>query len=596
MITVNQPTGELSGSATVCAGETAQITFNLTGSPPWNITFTENGGNPQTVTAYSTPYNLNVTPLITTIYEFIYFEDNSCPGLASGEAIVTVNPEPVVSAGTDKTIPNGTSTFLEGEVNGGSGSYAYQWQPVDKLVNSQVLQPVTVNLYSSTLFTLVATDNNGGCYSEDEALVTITGGVLSCNSFANPTVICHGEASHLQAIASGGSGNYTYMWVSDPSGFSSDIQNPVVSPAQTTSYSVTVNDGYNTVQANVTVTVHQLPVPEAGPDQVITFGTPTVLSGSASSGSGNYNCHWEPAYKLLNAEILQPETVNLYETTLFTLSVTDAETGCICGQPDAITVIISGNALSVNPSAEPNTICSGDSAQIFALAGGGAGIYTYAWTSDPPGFISSAPNPVVEPVVSTVYSVIISDGYNYASGSVGVTVNPSPYVVLGPDTTVCVFDTITIDAGNEGSEYVWSNGSVERTISLGSTGIGFDIKTLTVTVTSPEGCKATGQRTIAFDFTACTGTDDYLTEAGLRIYPNPGNGLLHIETTGESEIFLLSVIDFLGKNIVKSRKFNFSGLNKEYILDLKPYPAGIYLIRIEGASLSPVSVKYILSK
>jgi hypothetical protein len=596
MITVNQPTGELSGSATICAGDPAQITFNLTGTPPWSITYTENGGNQQNVVAYSTPFNQDVSPVITTIYDFIYFEDNSCPGLASGEALVTVNPDPAVSAGADKTIPNGTSTYLEGEVTGGSGSYGYQWQPEDKLVNCHLLEPLTVNLFSSTLFNLVATDNNGGCIGEDEVLVTITGGVLSCNSYADPNVICRGQTTQLQAIASGGSGDFTYSWCSDPAGFYSDIQDPVVSPEVTTIYHVTVNDGYNIAQANATVTVLQLPVPEAGPDQVIIYGTPAVLSGSASSGSGNYNYHWEPAYKLVNPDIPQPETVMLYETTLFTLSVTDAGTGCICGETDDMTVMISGNALNVNPSAQPNTICEGDSTRIFSLAGGGTGNYTYSWTSDPPGFVSSVPDTIVKPLVSTVYYIVVSDGFNTANGTVGVTVNPSPIVVLGPDTTVCVFDYITLDAGNEGSEYIWNNGSVARTITLGSTGIGFDIKTVSVTVTSPEGCKTTGQRTIAFDFIACSGISDHYTADGLRIYPNPGNGLIYMEKSGECEIFQLSVIDCFGRNIVENKEIIFSESNKQSILDLKTHPAGIYLIRVKGNGLIPVSVKYILSK
>ena len=291
MITIHQPTGELSGSATICAGEFAQINFNLTGIPPWSIIYTENGINPQTVTVYSTSYNQSVSPLITTIYEFSWFEDDSCPGITSGEALITVNPDPIVNAGVDKTIPNGTSTMLEGEVTGGSGSFTYQWQPADQLENALVLQPMTVILFSSTLFYLTATDDNGGCFKTDETLVTITGGVLSTNSFADPPLICQGETSQLQAIASGGSGDYTYTWLSDPPGFSSGIQNPVVNPVQTTSYSVTVSDGYSIAQANTTVTVLPLPIPDAGPDEVITYGTPTVLQGSATAGSGVYNYH-----------------------------------------------------------------------------------------------------------------------------------------------------------------------------------------------------------------------------------------------------------------------------------------------------------------
>ncbi len=596
MIIIYQPAGELSGSSTICAGETAEITFDLSGNPPWIITYTENGGDPQTVTAYSMPYNLSVTPPVTTLYEFTYFEDNSCPGIPSGEALVTVNPNPSVSAGPDKTIPNGTSTLLEGEVTGGSGSYGYQWQPADKVVDAQLLQPMTVNLSSSTLFTMTGTDNSGGCYESDEVLVTVTGGVLSCNSTAGPNSICRGETSQLQAIASGGSGNFTYLWQSDPPGFSSNIQNPSVIPDQSTTYSVTVNDGYNIVHSTVTVTVHQLPVPEAGSDQMIIYGTTAVLQGSAGSGSGLYNYHWEPSYKLVNPDVANPATVNLYETTLFTLSVTDAQTGCACCQADAVAIMISGSALNVNPSASPGTICSGDSTQLFSLEGGGTGYYTHSWTSSPPGFISSLSDPTVQPLESTVYTVVISDGYNNVSGSVGVTVNPSPLVLLGGDTTVCVFETVTIDAGNEGASYLWSNGSTEKMISVGTTGIGYDSKTFYVTVTSSEGCMTTAHKKVTFDFTACTGINEQFNESGLRLYPNPGSGLVNIEETGDGDFFKLTVIDWTGRELICDRIIDLSGSEKRFILDLKPYPSGIYLVKMFSDKLNPVSIKYVLIK
>jgi hypothetical protein len=596
MITVSQPTGVLSGIATVCSGEAAQITFDLTGTPPWNIIYTANGVNPQNVTAYSTPYLVTVTPSVTTHYAFTYFEDNSCQGLPSGSADVTVNPEPVVNAGTDKTIANGTSTTLEGSVNGGSGSYVYQWQPADKLLDPTVVQPVTINLFSSTLFTLTGTDNNGGCFGEDEVLVTITGGVLSCSSSASPSRICQGETSHLQALVSGGSGIYTYAWSSNPPGFSSDLQAPTVSPASTTTYHVVVNDGYNTTQSDVTVNVDELPVPDAGTDVVIPFGTHTLLNGSASGGSGNYSYHWEPASKLLDPDIPQPETINLEETTLFSLTVADSETGCVCGEGDEMAVIINGDALSINPAAQPNTICTGDSTQLFSLAGGGAGSYTYSWTSEPPGFTSSLPDPVVAPWTSTVYYVSVSDGFNFAGGSIGVNVNPLPYIMIGADTIVCVYDTITIDAGNEGCSYIWSNGSTERTITVGSTGIGYDSKTITLTVTSPDGCEATGQRTITFDFVACSGITDPGNNPVLHAFPNPGDGMLNIDFSGEAGRYMLTVTDGLGRDIIKNREILFSDPDRHIVFDISSYPQGIYLLRIEGGNYTPVSFKYILNK
>ncbi len=373
--------GTLSGSTTICAGQPAELTFNLTGTPPWSITYTINGGSPQVVAANSSPYILPVYPTTTTTYAFAGLEDIYCMGETSGEAVVSVNPSPTTNAGIDQTIAYGTNTTLNGQASGGSGNYQYSWSPAVKLVNPSVLQPTTVNLTESTLFTLTVTDNVGGCFSTDGVLVTLTGGPVGCFPAANPPVICAGETSQLESLATGGSGSYTYLWSSNPAGFGSTLPDPVVTPAQTTVYTVMVNDGYNAITGNTTLTVHQLPIPEAGNDITIPHGTNTLLQGSASNGSGSYSYHWEPAGKLVNPNIANPQTFNLYSTTLFTLTVTDLTYGCQAASPDQMTVIISGSALAVNPSVLPDEICYGDSAQLFALAGGGSGSYTYSWES-----------------------------------------------------------------------------------------------------------------------------------------------------------------------------------------------------------------------
>ena len=95
---------------------------------------------------------------------------------------------------------------------------------------------------------------------------------------ANPSSICAGDVRSSQAIGSGGAGNYTYEW-SGPGGFNSTLPNPTVQPAVTTTYSVTVNDGYNSASNTVTVTVNQLPVANAGINDTIPHGTYTYLNG-----------------------------------------------------------------------------------------------------------------------------------------------------------------------------------------------------------------------------------------------------------------------------------------------------------------------------
>lgn len=509
---------------------------------------------------------------------------------------LVVNPVPAVGAGTDQTIAFGTSTILLGTVTGGSGNFTYHWQPEIDLVDPTVLQPSTVNMSFTTMFTLTVTDNPGGCTDLDQVLVTVLGGPLSGNPVADPAAICFGGQSQLHAMASGGSGIYSYSWTSDPPGFTSDLQDPVVAPLLTTTYTVTVDDGYSIADGNVQVTVNQLPVPEAGPDKTIAFGTSTVLQGSAGGGSGTYIYHWEPADKLISPYVPQPTTTLLDETTLYTLTVTDAQTGCVCGEPDNVTVVITGNALNVNPMAQPDTICSGESVQLYSLAGGGSGNYEYYWTSVPAGYTSALENPVVEPMVSTVYSVSITDGYTYVSGTASVTVNLTPAIDLGPDATVCVFDTLTLDAENPGSSYIWSNGSTERIIRVATTGIGFDFKTITVTVTSPAGCVATDQRTIAFDFAACNGIDDLIAESSIHIYPNPGNGIIHIVNDAGTGKFELSITDIFGREIINNQEIDFSENDGSFKLNLESYPPGLYLIKISENGCYLASMKYLFKK
>ena len=89
---------------------------------------------------------------------------------------------------------------------------------------------------------------------------------MTVTTTATPETICIGESSQLNAQASGGSGTYTYAWTSDPAGFTSSLQNPVVSPVITTRYYVDVNDGTMTKTDSVDVTVNQAPVAFAGND------------------------------------------------------------------------------------------------------------------------------------------------------------------------------------------------------------------------------------------------------------------------------------------------------------------------------------------
>jgi hypothetical protein len=111
-------------------------------------------------------------------------------------------------------------------------------------------------------------------------------GLLAVEATATPEFICQvGETSQLNVNAAGGSGTYTYSWTSIPAGFVSNIQNPVVTPTETTKYIVTVNDGTQSKNDTVQVTLQPMPTVNAGPDTSYCWWVPLFpVSGTA----GNY--------------------------------------------------------------------------------------------------------------------------------------------------------------------------------------------------------------------------------------------------------------------------------------------------------------------
>lgn len=158
------PTSVVSGDATVCAGGSAFIQAALTGTPPWNLTWSD--GIVQTGLATS-PATRAISPASTTIYTVTAVSDAAGPGTASGSATITVNPLPIATAAGSATIDAGASTPLSG-----SGGSSCAWSPALGLSNASSCTPAA-SPASTTTYTLAVTDSNG-CVSTNAPTVTVT--------------------------------------------------------------------------------------------------------------------------------------------------------------------------------------------------------------------------------------------------------------------------------------------------------------------------------------------------------------------------------------------------------------------------------------
>ena len=97
--------------------------------------------------------------------------------------------------------------------------------------------------------------------------------------------------------------------------------------------------------------------------------------------------------------------------------------------------------------ATPNPVCIGNSVSLEALIFiGTSGDYTYSWTSDPEGFISSLQNPTVTPDVNTTYLLEVSDGILVSDAYANVIVNNTATLEAGSDGTTCENEPLQVSA------------------------------------------------------------------------------------------------------------------------------------------------------
>jgi hypothetical protein len=519
--------------------------------------------------------------------------NDGCQG--SINKTVLIQTAPVANAGNDKLIPYGFSTSLQGAATGGSGSYSYHWEPAGLLLDPDISGPATVNLFETTDFVLTITDLSNGCQVSDAVKVTVTGGPLGVQIFAQPDSICSGASSLINLQASGGSGSYTYSWSSDPPGFSSDQEDITVQPLVTTTYTVMANDGFSTVYHSITITIYTSPSVDAGIDKTIPFGTSTSLSGNASLGKPPYSYAWSPASLVESPFQSSTPTRILSSTTNFILLVTD---GHSCSSVDQVQVIISGSALMAKPRPEKDPICIGESTRLLALPQGGSGTYAYTWT-DGNGFTSNEENPEVNPAEATTYQLVINDGYTSSTAETMLTVNPLPIINLIPDgahvvstdtIASCILDTVTLSAEGLNRNYLWSNGAITPSIYSATSGIGFDLQTYSVHVLNTlSGCANTASISIMFTYAECTyGVEDDDRSAPFIVYPNPGNGIYYCSILADSPDLYVEVVDSHSMVLRKEKlSLNQGSINK-ITVDISDKPTGIYLLKLYNADIQRV--------
>ena len=100
-IIVNLPTAEFELiDDTICNGDQAQIRVTFTGFPPWDFSYTDGVQTWQHQSIYTNPFNVFVSPEVTSAFFITSVDDNLCTGESAGSP-VTVQVIPKDDAGFD---------------------------------------------------------------------------------------------------------------------------------------------------------------------------------------------------------------------------------------------------------------------------------------------------------------------------------------------------------------------------------------------------------------------------------------------------------------------------------------------------------------
>ncbi len=185
------PHGEiLTNSNLLCTGQELSLTFNMEGTPPYNITYVIDG---DTISLNGVPNNFTqiLSPNAPVVASLIFVQDSSNPSCVSNtpaSAFVQVGELPNAPVLTDYTICSGSEALSIGAppVSG----LSYSWSPTTGLSDANVSSPsiqLAVAGVNPRTFIYTLTTTNGECEAIATSEITVDPGPRANFSFSpNP--------------------------------------------------------------------------------------------------------------------------------------------------------------------------------------------------------------------------------------------------------------------------------------------------------------------------------------------------------------------------------------------------------------------------
>jgi len=445
--------------------------------------------------------------------------------------------------GATPTTVNATCNTTTGSITlgtpvNGTSPYVYNWSNGSTASSVSSLSPGTYKVTITDANTCVSTDSIVISETNVPFTVNATGGTTSCTS----------NTGTVTVSASGGNSPYTYHWANNSTGAQ-------ITGLGAGNYLVTVTDAHGcTTTASGAVTTPNGPTATDVVTNVACYNDSTgTVSVNVSGGTSPITYTWSNSATTANLSNVPAGT--------YTLVISDNnncsfEVSATITQPTALVLTGSSTNLTCN---NVNIGTAG------VTVTGGTSPYTYAWNG---GATSSS----ISSLGAGIYNVVVSDS-NHCTASINDTVSQPAALTASIAVTNASNENagdgtaiLTASGGTGTLTYNWVTGATGDTITHLTYG------TYCVTVTDANFCTVSACDSVGYGTVGI----NTISSATVKIYPNPANSQLTIETNTTDGKFAFVIYSLDGK-LVEQKTIT----GEKSTLQLDQFATGFYTYQLK---------------
>jgi gliding motility-associated-like protein len=356
-----------------------QVTNGSCNQPMASMIVIATGGTPPYSYQWSNGQTTNLNGNLTPGYYMVTITDmNGCNAMI-GDSVLINNDQLEVLTQINYSSPCDSGASIILNVSGGTAPYLYQWNTGSVSNQSGTVYPGS--------YSVQVTDASG-CTTVNDIQVPMNPNALLVGGVLQHANCISGLLGSISLQTSGGTGNYSYLWNNGSTTSGLTGLTPGV-------YAVQVTDGNGCSATREFVIENTVPLILNNNSQIaLCTGELALLSADSVPGL-TYQWYYNsaPLNGATGHQFLTPAPGN-YNVVV----------NSICGQLQSNNINVSVSSIENVSISNNQIICAPESVQLNASGG-----ISYQWSPSYAMNFTNIPDPIVNPEITTTYSVMITD-------------------------------------------------------------------------------------------------------------------------------------------------------------------------------------------